>query len=468
MATVLLLVIAAYGFASAEGPKAKASFCNLTDAEIAGVSVDASVSIHAIPAYRDIVRGLFQAGRFAQLDCLAESVRSRKETFSGGLWKIHTFYKALEKPPLHATQEDWDGHMQLLNRWMSTNPESITARIALAESYVSYGWDARGAGYADTVSGSGWKLLEERAAKAKQILDEAATPSAKDPEWYVAMQQVALAQGWDKGATRSLLEQAVRFEPTYYYYYREYAYSIMPRWGGEEGEVDQFLTKTADNLGGDTGDMLYFRVATYLICDRCDDSKRLKVSWRRIQKGFVAVEKHDGPSPVNWNVLAHMGAMFMDPEVANQMFARIGDEWDEEIWQTSSYFESTKQWAKQVEPFMVANQAAEKSAEANLQTTEGQRYKMAFDEKIHSWMQPCVEGLAGSFLGNFELLIKVGKEGTIEYLTGRGYSPVMACLGPKLDNFRMSKQDVFPATPQPDYWVRFDFNPEKVDLNAQK
>ena len=464
---ILLLMVAACGFACADVPKAEPSFCNLIDVEIAGLSVDASMDVHATPTYRKTIHGLLQAGKFEQIDCIADSVRSRKETFPGGMWKIHAVYDGLEKPPLHATEEDWVEHLRLLQQWVSTKPKSITARIALAEAYVDYGWDARGAGYADTVSESGWKLLAERATKAKQILDEASALSAKDPEWYVAMQQVALAQGWERTANQALLERAVKFEPAYYYYYRMYANSIMPRWGGEDGEVEEYVAKTADSIGGDAGDMLYFRVATYLAGNCCEDSRKLKVSWLRMQKGFAAVEKQSGPSPANWNLLAHMAVKFMDPVVANKMFARIGDQWDEEVWQTSSYFESIKQWAKQVEPYMAANQSAEQAADANLHTPEGQRYKTAFDEKIRSWMQPCIEELAGSDLGNFELLLKVGKEGTIEYLTGHGYSPIMPCLGPKLDNFRMSKQAVFPAPPQPDYWVRFDLNPE-VDLSAQK
>jgi hypothetical protein len=101
---------------------------------------------------------------------------------------------------------------------------------------------------------------------------------------------------------------------------------------------------------------------------------------------------------------------------------------------------------------------AEESAEANLRTPDGQRYNAAFAEKIHTWMQPCLDGAAGSDLGSFELLIKVGKEGTIEEITGGGNSPLMSCLGHKINDFRLSKQAVFPPPPQPDYWVRLDFN----------
>jgi hypothetical protein len=36
----------------------------------------------------------------------------------------------LAKPPLHATQEDWNTHIKLLQRWVSTRPHSISAHSA--------------------------------------------------------------------------------------------------------------------------------------------------------------------------------------------------------------------------------------------------------------------------------------------------------------------------------------------------
>lgn len=454
-----LLLIAACGLATADVPKAKPAPCALTDAEAAGLNGDASADVHAMSNYSKTVYGLLQAGKFSKLDCLANSVRSRKETFPGGTWKIHAIYIGLAKPPLHATQEDWNTHIKLLQRWVSTRPHSISARIALAESYYFYGVDARGTGFADTVTDSGWKLFKGRTAKSRQILEQASPLSAKDPEWYVAMQDVALAQSWEPAARKALFEQAIKFEPAYYYYYRIYADSLLPKWGGEDGEVSKFLQKAADQIGGDAGDNLYFRVAGTLVCG-CQTDQQLNLSWPRILRGFAAVEKQNGPSLVNWNQLAQMAESFRDPAVAGTAFARIGDQWSENVWQNYSDFESAKSWAKQMAPLLARKRPAEESADANLHTPEGQRYNAAFAEKIHTWMQPCVEELAGSDLGNFELLIKVGKAGTVEDITGGGNSPVMSCLGHKINDFRLSKQAVFPPPPQPDYWVRFDLNPE--------
>ena len=462
-----LLLTALCGFANADVPKGKASPCALTDAEAAALSGDASTDIHAMSNYSKTVYGLLHAGEFRKLDCLADSVRSRKETFPGGMWKIHSVYSGLERPPLHATEEDWNTHLELLQRWASTRPESITARVALAESYVNYGEDARGPGFADTVSESGWKLLAERTAKAKQILEEASGLSTKCPEWYIAMQKLALHQSLDPSARQALLEQAVKFEPAYYYYYRLYANSIQTKWGGEDGEVAKFLQKAADQIGGDAGDILYFRVAGTLVCG-CQTDQKLDLSWPRIQKGFVAVERQNGPSPENWNLMAHMAQSFNDAVVADKAFVRIGDQWSEEIWRRSADFESAKRWAKQMAPYMARMQAAEESAEANLRVAEGQHYKTAFDEKIHTWVEPCVEAAVGSDLGKYELLIRVDKEGMIEDMLGVGNSPVMPCLGRKLAEFRMAKQAVFPPPPQADYWVRFDLNPENSPSAALK
>jgi len=72
-------------------------------------------------------------------------------------------------------------------------------------------------------------------------------------------------------------------------------------------------------------------------------------------------------------------------------------------------------------------------------------------------MQPCVDSLSGNDLGNFELLIKVGKEGTIDDITGGGNSPLMSCLGRTISDYRVNKKVALPPPPQADYWFRLDF-----------
>jgi len=41
-----------------------------------------------------------------------------------------------------------------------------------------------------------------------------------------------------------------------------------------------------------------------------------------------------------------MAASDIDPVVANKILARIGDQWRNEVWRTSSYFQSAKHYRR--------------------------------------------------------------------------------------------------------------------------
>jgi hypothetical protein len=217
-AAMLLLMLSYAASASASDAKGQAASppCAFSDTEF-----DPGTDVHALDEYRDAIAQMLRQEKFADLDCLADAARSGKTRFPGGGWKLRNLYIGLENPrPGHPTQEDWQQHLELIERWTRTNPQSITAPIALAQSYIGYAWDARGDGLSNTVSDTGWKLFGERIAKARTILDDASALSGKCPDWYIGMQQVAQGQSWDFAKATELFKQAVTFEPAYQYYYR--------------------------------------------------------------------------------------------------------------------------------------------------------------------------------------------------------------------------------------------------------
>src|ERR1039458_8982109 len=83
----------------------------------------------------------------------------------------------------------------------------------------------------------GWKLFGERMAKAKAILDENSALASKCPDWYITMQKVAQGQSWELPQATALLEQAIKFEPEYSYYYRIYANYLLPKGSAEDGDA---------------------------------------------------------------------------------------------------------------------------------------------------------------------------------------------------------------------------------------
>ena len=417
--------------------------CKISEEDAAGLNGDLSTDVHAARDYVATVAGMLKEENFEELDCLADRARTNKERFPGGMWKLHELYKGLYEPvpySVHPTQEDWDALLQELQKWVTARPKSVTARVALAWAYIGYAGDARGDGYANTVSESGWKLFRERTAEAKRILEEASELSTKCPEWYVVMQNVAQNLDWSEAQKRALFEQASKFEPGYYYYARALAGNLLPKWGGEPGATEKFAQEVADRLGGDQGDILYFQIASanYVMC-ACEDDPHLSLT--RIERGFEATEKQYGISMLNLNRIAFLAARTRpdDELFADQAFARIGDQWDEETWRIEKDFELAKTAAS----FLGKRQAIRQAADANMKTPEGLRYKVAFEKPYKELVKECVRP-SDSDVGTFMTLTNVGAEGTIEDVRIASPSGVAMCLYEKLHALQLAKATPFP------------------------
>ncbi|HEY6410915.1 MAG TPA: DUF4034 domain-containing protein, partial [Ktedonobacteraceae bacterium] len=188
-------------------------------------------------AYMSPIKLAFSQPNYDELEKIAREARESKGRTLGGKWKLVSFYDAIQMTFIteHYDQSDVNLYVDATKAWVKARPESVTARISLAQAYVAYGRSARGTGYANTVSATQWKVFYDSVALAASTLVEAAQLKEKCPYWYELMQNVARDQGWDKSQARELMELAVAFQPDFYHFYREYAYSLQTRWYGEEG-----------------------------------------------------------------------------------------------------------------------------------------------------------------------------------------------------------------------------------------
>jgi Domain of unknown function (DUF4034) len=285
---------------------------------------------------------------FDALDQEARTARASKARMRGGVWKLYEFYQGVDSPVSgdKATDQEWKTQIATLNDWIKQKPDSAAARIALAGAYISYAGKARGTGYADNVSSSGWDVMRKRDNQAEAILLDAAKLPEKCPMWYEMMQNIALSEGWPKENARELFESAVAFEPDYYHYYREYANYLLPKWYGEQGEVETFATEAASRVKGKQGDFIYFEISSILTC-QCDsqDSDMENLSWPRIKAGYAAMEEKWGTSKLKANRYAHMAVEAEDKPEARAAFEVIGDKWDLMTWHGQENFERARDWA---------------------------------------------------------------------------------------------------------------------------
>lgn len=409
------------------------------------------------------VEALLQQENFKELDRLADEARSSKARFPGGGWLLYSFYGAAtyRAGATDASEEEAQAVLQKLQRWTTARPQSITARVALAYAYVAWAWKARGDGAADTVKEDAWPIFEDRIRQAGTILTTAWELPEKCPQWFVVMQEVARAEGWDKEKVNDLFEKAIALEPDYYYNYESHARFLLPQWYGEEGEAAKFAGEAADRLGGKRGDILYFQIAAALDCKCAKDTYLSNTDWPRIRRGYDALEELYGAFPLKLNQIAYMAVKARDPEYAERIFARIGDNWNQSVWKDLQYFQKSREWAASVTSEtklqMALLNTAYVSSTKNIQTAEGQQYDAkiseAFAAQYAAALMTCInpeelpEGLK-----HFDILMQVSPSGKPEQIVFWPNLVPDGCLRPKL------AAGSLPVPPQADYWVKITMN----------
>jgi hypothetical protein len=251
-------------------------------------------------------------GAYSQLDSEAQQIRVGKDRLAGGGWKLNTFYAAVSAPSAGSDTEagDWQAHIIELKKWVAKDPQSAAARVALAIAYMGWGWEARGSGYANTVSQEGWDLFKKRVGIAKTTLVEAARLKEKCPGWFYVMQNISRAEAWSKSDEKELFDQAISFEPGFYYFYQNHAQFLLPKWYGAEGETQAFINDVTAGVPEPDGSMLYFELTDSVAC-QCDPERdTLKgISWSKVKEGYANLERLFGTVNVKNNRYAYMAYM---------------------------------------------------------------------------------------------------------------------------------------------------------------
>jgi hypothetical protein len=295
---------------------------------------------------------------YDKLELLATEYRRSKSRLLSGDWKLNAFYDGLI---LHsgASEERWATRLKKLRQWEQQKPQSVTAKIALAENYFAYAYRARGNGSASSVTPEGWRLFNERVNQAATMLAGAAPLVEKDPQWFVSMLELARLQGWPEPDCEKLYNGAVAFEPGYYPIYYRRAYYLLPRWHGEEGDWQKFALRVSATTPRDQREDLYARIVWY-IWDRIERNPvnpfanrflmSQHISWERCKQGFESQMRDHPNSLLTLNLYAWFACAAGDQTTARLLFQQVGDKWDRETWSDESNYTHARTWASAITP----------------------------------------------------------------------------------------------------------------------
>lgn len=290
---------------------------------------------------------LLLAREFDELDRVANELRASKVEYEHGYWKLEAFYGGICELPDAASETRWTNLIAHLKLWVKTKPESITARTALGRALRDYAWNARGSGWANSVTQSGWKLFYARLAEAREVLLSATNTSEKCPFWFNSMLGVGLGEGWPREVYDKIFAAGTNYMRTYAPIYFVKCYHLLPRWHGREGEWEQFAQDTADGFGGEEGDILYARMVWDMHANRVYGNifKESKISWSRTKRGFQLLQERYPDSLAVISEFCYLCGQAGDRATMKALFAKIDGRVDLRIWEEKQRFVTDRQWA---------------------------------------------------------------------------------------------------------------------------
>ena len=235
-----------------------------------------------------------------------------------------------------------------MTEWVKARPNSVTAKIALANLWWQSAWKARGGGYANTVNDQGWKLMEEREGYALGLLNDAKKLKETCPRWYYTMLQIAKDQSWDKARYDAIFNESIAKYPDYKSSYFSKVLDLQPRWGGAAGEWEQFIAQSADKVGGENGDKFYAQMVWAVEFThwyhKGNIFREFKISYPRVKKGFEILMKEYPNSLSVTSAYCHAATASGDRQEAAMLFAKLGGRVDCEVWWSEQSFLSWRNW----------------------------------------------------------------------------------------------------------------------------
>jgi len=289
---------------------------------------------------------LLKARDYDKLDDLAAKLRSSKGCYANGHSKLADVYAGLV-PLDEAPDIEWENCITSLQNWIAARPDSITARVGLANVLVNYAWRARGSDYANTVTDEGWRLFGKRLNQAMGILNESENLKEQCPHYWPVKMRAAQGLQMGKDQFNEIFTQAIQNASDYELSYLQRAIYLMPRWFGGEGEMESDLEKSADRIGGEDGDMLYAQVV-WSIHARASSPNVFRenhFSWPRVDRGFAVIEERFPDSLAARGERAYLAAYAGDAEKTRKYLKETQGKADLAVWYYKEEYIRVANWA---------------------------------------------------------------------------------------------------------------------------
>jgi Domain of unknown function (DUF4034) len=276
----------------------------------------------------------FRPGAFSQLDDYIAELSGPGNTLDDGRPKLQAINSAFFV--YFDAWKQWQWHLTFIEDWRKERPDSYAADILEAIIWRSWAWHARGGGSANTVSEEGWKLFNERAHRAVEVLDAAKAHASITPLWYEVRLAVARDLGADREEFMKIFTEASKRYPDYLPLYLAATNYLSPKWHGSYEDVDAFArAMSAVSEHGKRNRFMYARIYWHFAENQQEDFdlfRDSRASWPQLRQSFEDLMERYPKSVWNLNAFASFACRAGDGSTYAAERAKLGDNILSDAW----------------------------------------------------------------------------------------------------------------------------------------
>jgi hypothetical protein len=284
---------------------------------------------------------------FDELEEIATYLRKEKVRSRGGSWQLDFYYDnlALRWRKFGPEREKW--LFDVLDRWVSEKPESVTPLLVMAKAHIDYAWHIRGGGYASEVTEEGWKGFKSRLNIAWNILEKVEMMPAKDAEVYSLFIKTGLGLGKSDEELDHFFEKGIKIESGYIPLYLERATSLMPRWRGKKGELEAFMDRAVEITKEEEGTSYYVRISNMVFryFKFNDFQDKFDIPYEKVKQSYWDLLERYPDTQYFLSAFCYCACKHKDRETALKLFKKIGNKPDYSAWRGKKSYYYYKNWA---------------------------------------------------------------------------------------------------------------------------
>lgn len=237
----------------------------------------------------------------------------------------------------------------LMDFWVKHDPDSYLSFLAKGDFYVNYAWQARGTGFANTVTEEGRKKFRDRLRVAEQCFIRAYQLNPTDPRAPTGLLAVVRGQSKPRAEMEDWYQKAIEADPRHYAPYKAKLTYLKPQWYGSVEEMFAFARECSENAPEESRVAMLILDAHHLMYYRSGDNKKQRLKyygrpevWQEIRTAYENFLFEHPNSRWDRNFLARHACYARDYEEAVRQFDIIGDDIEEECWESDKEFHSYK------------------------------------------------------------------------------------------------------------------------------